>query len=409
MKRKIFILLMLFFIQGVVTNIHHPLTPYYVEYLGLSGFMVGLYFSCMNLGIMLGGPFWGNLGDHGNKRKAVLIGLTLYAVGQVLFGMGDIFNPWILTFFRLFSGFGIAAATTVIMSEIIVSSETSNERSWNISLAVAILAIGGSIGYFLGGFIHTNKFVISVLGTDKFFNAFMFQGISIMILVFLIFLLFKPEKVEIDHSKKRPQFWDGFKEIKHIGPEMLFFLLALVFITIGASNVDKYLDLYLKDLGQPANFLGNLKMIIGFVSIFVTALLVPFFMKIKKQLTLMAILQALSAVVVFIVFKETNNFILFIYTFFMIYIVAKAIFAPLEQEYVASFSNENNVATMMGIRQSFYSTGSIIGPLLGGWLYSMNYIYVFNSSVIFFLLGIVLLMLSGYFKKRNNQKVNHDI
>ena len=95
MKRKIFILLMLFFIQGVVTNIHHPLTPYYVEYLGLSGFMVGLYFSCMNLGIMLGGPFWGNLGDHGNKRKAVLIGLTLYAVGQVLFGMGDIFNPWI--------------------------------------------------------------------------------------------------------------------------------------------------------------------------------------------------------------------------------------------------------------------------------------------------------------------------
>ena len=237
----------------------------------------------------------------------------------------------------------------------------------------------------------------------------MFQGISIMILVFLIFLLFKPEKVEIDHSKKRLQFWDGFKEIKHIGPEMLFFLLALVFITIGASNVDKYLDLYLKDLGQPANFLGNLKMIIGFVSIFVTALLVPFFMKMKKQLTLMAILQALSAVVVFIVFKETNNFILFIYTFFMIYIVAKAIFAPLEQEYVASFSNENNVATMMGIRQSFYSTGSIIGPLLGGWLYSMNYIYVFNSSVIFFLLGIVLLMLSGYFKKRNNQKVNHDI
>jgi DHA1 family multidrug resistance protein-like MFS transporter len=47
---------------------------------------------------------------------------------------------------------------------------------------------------------------------------------------------------------------------------------------------------------------------------------------------------------------------------------------------------------MMGIRQSFFSIGMVIGPLVGGLLYAIEPVYVFNLSAIMFLLGFLLLL-----------------
>ena len=91
--------------------------------------MFGFYFAFMNLGIMIGGPFWGNLGDQGKKKLVVIIGYLIYGVNQALFGMGDVFGQWTLSGFRLLSGFGIAAATTIITSEIILLSDSNKQEN----------------------------------------------------------------------------------------------------------------------------------------------------------------------------------------------------------------------------------------------------------------------------------------
>lgn len=406
MNKKLSLLIFIFFIQGIVSNMHHPLMPSYVQSLGLPNYMFGFFFAFMNIGTMFGGPFWGNLGDQGKKKFVVIIGFIIYGLNQMFFGMGQIFNQWFLSIFRFLSGFGIAAALTVIAGEIIVISP-SDKRTRNIAFGAASLALGGSVGQFLGGFIHTNQFLIKVLKTNSFFNALLVQCVLVLLLAFFTFLTFKPEENNKKSNQKRVQFWEGFKEIKNIKIDLLFFLLALSFITIAATNVDKYLDIYFVSLGYKANKLGNFKMIVGLVSILASIVLVPLVMKIRKPLLLISILQILSAIIIFVVFNsQSSKFITYIYSIFMIYIIFKALYEPLERDYIANYSTMDNIATTMGIRQSFFSMGTIIGPIFGAFLYDYNSILVFNVSVIIYVVSVFLLIISNMLKKRNKVEIN---
>lgn len=394
MKKKIAILFIVLFLQGVVTNIHHPLMPAYVRFLNLDPFMVGLFFSLMNLGTLIGGPFWGNHGDTGKKRISVLIGLIIYGVGQSLFGLGHIFSPLVLGLLRFFSGFGISAALTLIISEVIIISSPEN-RSRNIAYGGAILALGSSFGYFIGGQIHTKEFFHLLFNSDKFSNMLLFQGILIVLFAIFYYFIYQPEEI-ITNQTKKTYFWEGFKEIKNISKSLLFFLIALTLITFAYTNVDKYLEIYFDDLGYGPDMIGNFKMIVGFVSIIITFILVPTLSKFKKRITLLSILQILSALTIFIVFNINQNyFITYIYTIFMAYIIIKAIFTPLEQDFVSSFSTKNNTATLMGIRQSFYSIGTIIGPIVGGVIYGYSSKLLFNIAAITFLVAIIFLYISN--------------
>jgi len=401
-NKKLIYLFILFFFQGIVTNIHHPLTPYYVRSLNLNDYMIGLFFSVMNIGILLGGPFWGNLGDQGKQKKVIFIGLFMYASGQALFGLGHIFNEWFLVLFRLISGFGISAATTVIMSEIILVSKRES-RAKSISYAVAILALGGALGYFIGGQIHTNEFFINLFNTNEFKNALIFQAISIFIVATTFYLTYNPVQISNDSSKERTYFWEGFKEIKNIKKSLILFLIALTLITLSQTNVDKYLEIYIADIGYKADALGNFKMVVGIITIIITLTIVPFFMKFKNKLFLSSILQIISAITILIVFRVNDNiFIKIVYSLFMFYIVSKAIFAPLEQNHISTYSNDENVGKIMGIRQSFFSLGTIIGPLFGGLIYSVSPNLLFDISAYLLILSIIFLHLSYLQTKREN-------
>ena len=400
MKKFMIFYLLIFFVQGIVTNSHHPLMPYYVEAIGVPNYMFGFFFSFMNLGMMFGGPFWGNLADNNKKKTSLIIGILIYALMQILFGMGHIFDQWTLSVFRFISGFGMAAALTILFGDMILVSEPK-ERAKHIALGVASLGLGAAIGQFLGGFIHTNAFFIEYFRTDLFFNTFLIQAIGVACFALLIFIWFKPKEVAIDPNKKRTQFWEGFKEVKHIKPELLFFLIALTLITIAATNVEKYLDVYFNDLGYLANELGNFKMVAGIVSLLAGVLLVPVFMRILHRLKLMSAFQIISAILILILFRVPGSqFLIYLYTIYMIYIAIKAIFSPLEQDYISKFSNETNVATTLGIRQSFFSIGTIIGPIFGAFVYDYSPSLLFDSSVLFFLLSLIFIYLSNFFRKK---------
>lgn len=404
-NKKLIILITIFFIQGIVTNIHHPLTPAYVANIGLPKYVFGFFFAFMNIGMMLGGPFWGNLGDSGKKKFAVVAGLSIYGISQALFGMDFIFSQWPLTLIRIFSGFGIAASFVVINSEIITTSKPG-KRARNIAFGAAALGMGGAIGQFLGGFINNNKFVVNLLGTDSFTNVVYLQGAVTLLLALFVFIVFKPEEVVKDKNKKRTYFWEGFKEIKNVSKELLFFLLSLTFITMAATNVDKFFDDYYNQvLGYGTDKLGNFKMIIGFVTVGASLFLVPLFMKIKKKLFLISIFQVISGVLVFITFRATGStFLLYLYTLYMAYIVIKAVYAPLEQEHISTFADDTNITTTLGIRQSFLSVGTIIGPIAGGFIYEKSPQLLFDTSVILFFLSVGLIFVSSLLRKKNGEK-----
>lgn len=404
MKKNILITISFFLVQGIIHNLGHPVTPSFVRALGIPDFMFGVFFASMSFGLMIGGPIWGILGDNGKKKNYIVIGLVMYSIGQ--FGFGYAGNQYIMMVFRFFSGLGVVAASTLLISHIIEISE-KKDRAKHLAYTAAAMTLGGSIGYYLGGYIGTNEVMVEFFNITSYSKIFLMQSLLNLAYAAYVYFAFVDSKFDVQTIKK-PSILQSFKEVTNIKPSLLIFLISLTFMTIGAINLSKYMDVYFNDLGYDPQQLGTFVFVTGIVSVIASVFIVPLFARFRKQIFAIAIIQILSAAIVFYVFRA-SKFLLVVYTIYMIYVVFKAVYQPLEQNYISLNAKEGNFGKVMGVRQSFLSIGMVIGPLLGGFLYEKNPLLLFDSSAITFLIGVVLLVFVYLIKKRNQEKEKLDV
>lgn len=404
MKKSIIFILSIYFLQGVIHNIGHPVTPSLVEEMGLNDYMFGIFFATMAFGLMLGGPLWGSLGDQGNKRKYIVIGLLVYGFGQYMFG--NVGNQYWMVFFRFVSGFGVAASAALLISVLICESETNNRTKY-IAWSVAAFTIGSSVGYFIGGEMGSNKVFTDILEPNLYGNIFLIQAAANTLLAGFAYLgLKRINTLGVVEPNKKPNIFQGFKDIKYLDKTLVIFLVSLTFISIGMINVSKFIDVFLIDKGYTTSELGTFVGVTGIVSLVSSIVIVPLVSRFKRDMTIMIYIQMLSALIVYFVFRS-NEIMIILYTVFMIYVIFKAVYGPLEQNYISSHASNGKYGTIMGVRQSFFAIGFVIGPLIGGFLYDINPIYVFDFSVAMFVLGgVLLLFVKGRIRKTNGgQKV----
>lgn len=400
MKKKILLIISFFLIEGIIHNLGHPVTPALVRGMEIKDYMFGVFFAMMSLGMMIGAPIWGVIGDRGNKKISIIIGLVVYSVGQFFFAYSG--DQILMVVFRFISGLGVSAPLTLLTSEVIESTE-KHLRAKNLAYVGAATTLGTSVGYWLGGFISTNPYLQTILGTTDLRIVFLIQSLLNLLYVIYIIVCFREEKKEIQISN-HPSFITSLKNISKIDVTQLLFFISLFFITMGHTNLNKYIDVHFNALGYTSLDLGTFVLVTGIVSLLTTIFLVPVFAKARNQLLLISLIQISSGVIVFIVFRS-QHFLLFIYTIYMIYIVFKTIYQPLEQNYIASGADENKFSSIMGLRQSFLSLGMFIGPLVGGLLYNEKPLWLFDFSSLSFLIGVVFLGLIIIIKKRNKLSV----
>ena len=388
MKResKVFIIYILLLFQSTFANISHPVTPKFVTGLGIDDYMFGVFFASMSFGLMIGGFLWGHLGDLKNKKYIIVTGILIYAAGQVLFGYSS--NPFVMVLFRILSGFGTSAAITLFTAQVIESS-SKDQRTRNLGYSVAFMTMGTSIGYYLGGQLGSNPALVNIFSTNDCSRVFLIQGILNVFLAVAVMFLFN-----FEHNKLEKNKTSIFTSLKYIGslkPTLFIFLISLALFSMGRINVEKYLDVYFNELGYLTADIGTFVMITGFVSLFTSFLIVPLFKKTKKLLSVILIMHVASALIIFYVFNS-SDFMFNIYSFYMVFIVLRTIYQPLEQTYISEQVTDGKYSLAMGVRQSFFSLGMIIGPLLGGFLYQIKPNFLFNSSVAMFLLSSILLV-----------------
>jgi len=407
-KAVVFVFVIYFF-QGVIHNLGHPVTPALVSDMGIDKSYFGYYFAAMSFGLLVGSPIWGYLGDKGHKRIYVVVGLLIYSVGQYMFAYIGDKNVMIL--FRFMSGFGVSASITLILSHLIEHSPLDRRKIY-LGWYQALFVLGSSAGYFIAGVISTNPFFIELLHTNDYRIIFAIQALWNVFHAFYIFIFLGKEKprVKTENTKpKKPSIIEGFKSIKKLNKNLLLFLISLTLISLGTINISKFIEVYMNDIDLSPADIGNFVGLTGIVSLVATVILVPVVARLKKDFPIMLIIQALSALIIFFVFRQ-ESIMLALYSGFMIYIVLKAIFSPLEQHYISSHASEGKLGTIMGVRQSFFSIGLVAGPLLGGWLYEIAPQYVFDFSAIMFILGFVLILIVGKrIKNENDRKQNLDV
>ncbi len=394
------IVVIIYFFQGLIHNIGHPVTPAFVSDSGIPDYMFGVFFAAMSLGLVIGAPIWGIVADRGNKKSAMVIGLIIYSIGQ--FAFGYVGNMYWMVFFRLLSGVGVSASVTLFISHTVEISKPEN-RAKHLAWMAASLALGRSLGYWVGGFISTNDWIVSVLGTNEtsLERIFLVQALLNLVHTASIFFFIKEVKKDFSVSK-RPNLFQSFKNIKSINKTVLIFLIALIFMSIAQTNLSKYLDVYFNKLDYSTGFIGDYNLVVGIVGILTSIFIVPLIIKFNKNLLVLQIIQIASMISVIYVFRA-NNFILAIYSVFMVFIIGQAIFQPLEQNFIADQAKEGMYSTTMGLRQSFFSIGMVIGPLIGGFLFDINPLYVFDFSVIMLGIGFILIFIVYLRVKKTKQ------
>lgn len=381
MKQQIKVILFLSLMQGVAFNLAHPITPEFVKNLGIDPVYFGVFFAAMSLGSVFGSPFWGYLFDKGKVHIPFMIGTFMYALGQLAFAYSN--DVYLMVFSRFFSGVG-AASSAIVLSALIVSQSEKKHVALHLSLFAATSIIGSSLGYYLGGalseLIHFSYF-------DTYRYVFVFQSIFTIVFLLISYILLKSLTFTMSQPKT---FLSEIKSLASMPKYQWYFFLAILSVTMSTMFLSRYVDVLFNERDFSPSVIGNYVMITGIVSVLTLLFLVPKIIIFKPVLTFIVLLLV-SAISIFITFSM-EAFLLSMYTFYIIFVIAKTAFQPIEHTYIANFGVD--YGKLMGLRQFFISMGMVFGPLLLGIVYDQFGMIAFFISGILLIFGLLFIYLS---------------
>ena len=391
MKKYITILLSAVFV-GIFTNVGHPVTPYYINEIALPKIVFGYLYAAMSLGMLISAPIWGSIGDSKGRKWVLIVCSIFYGVGQTLFGIFK--NPVLIIFARLFSGLFSGGILVSLLSYISRSKDLLRfNTTRTTALFISLQLVGVSIGQFVGGALG-NVF------NPHYEYVLYAQGIMMLLfaLYVLIFMDFSDEE-KIGIRSANP--FASFKSLKVLTLELVFFFIIIALVNITFTDVSKYLDVYFSDCGYESLKLGTVNLVVGILTLLVNLFLTPILIKKIKPLPSLFIFSLFGGIMLILTFV-LPNLLLNIYTFYMLFIAAKAIIEPVIVEYL---NQHKDIASgvLMGLRQSFISLGGIIGVIIGGHIYAYNNVLIFYVCAgILIFSGIACLIIQIFNKNKIN-------
>lgn len=388
MKKYILIIISAFFV-GVTTNIAHPITPYYINEIGLSTSLFAYFFFAMSLGMLFSSPFLGSLGDQSGRKKIIVICLFGYAFSQTLFGTFRTV-PLIIGA-RFLSGLFSGGILTSLLSYLGGSKDLRKFSYLRLSATfISIHTVGVAIGSYLGGLLGSMVF-------GKYEYVLYIQ--SLLVVLFALYVLFFIKMGDEEHLSIRSKNpFQSFTYLKKIHFKWIVFLIIILLINIAFTDTQKYLDVYFSDAGFPSNVLGTVNLIVGLVTLVANILLTPILIKYLKSIGSIIVSGIIAGVMIICTFR-CSNLLTGIYSYYMVYIIFKAIIDASIINYINNFDDMPK-GIIMGLRQSFISLGGLVGVLVGGLIYAKNPILLFFlCAAILFLVSIIALFLLKKGKK----------
>jgi len=364
-------------IYGFLFFISNPSMPEYLETLDIGGRFVGLYLASGGLGLLLFSTLWGSLGDIKDRKKILAITFIGYAFGQGLFGFFA--NPYLLLLASLISGFFVAGVLVNLYAYINDNVDEEHKRNKVLSYAVSLYLIGGSFAYIAGAYLE-------VLFADDLSYVFYLQALALLIFGFGFYFT-KTDLQDTDHHLSRLSLLGKIKEIKSLPWVPVYTITLTFFVSFAHNNVRRFLDYYIIDNNYSALVLGMIIFLVGLVSLASNLWLAPFFLKRFHNFRFLQWQFFFAPIFLFFTF-QMENLLIGLYSFYLLYTIMLAIYEPT----AISFISENRAVSqgvLIGVRQSVVGLGMTLGFVVGGFVYDVDPLLVFQLSAI--LLIIVFL------------------
>lgn len=371
-KKALPVLFLVMFLVMIGFGIIIPVLPFYAEKIGANPTELGLLMAVYSLMQLLFAPMWGRISDRIGRKPVIMIGIFGLAISFFLMAVST--QLWMLFAARIIGGV-LSSANMPTTMAYVADITTPEDRGKGMGIIGAAVGLGFIFGPAIGG----------VFSKTSLNMPFYISGISSLITFFLVMILLKeslPKEERTAQSGKKSSMFAAFN-----GPVSILFILQL-FISLSLSGLEAtfaYFAAKKADLG--AVELGYIFMIMGLAGAIVQGGGVGrLTKKFGEGLVIQGgiIISAIGFACILLVDSFTTAAI-----YLTIFGIGNGVIRPSVSALLTKTSTVGH-GSATGLLSSFDSLGRIIGPPLGGWLFSvaagLPYISGAFLSVIAFLL-----------------------
>ncbi|WHY03567.1 MFS transporter [Neobacillus sp. DY30] len=371
-KRALLILFLVMFLVMIGFGIIIPVLPFYAEEMGASPTQLGLLMAVYSLMQLIFAPFWGKLSDRIGRKPIMMIGIAGLSLSFFIQAMAT--DLWMLFAARIIGGV-LSSANMPTAMAYVADITTPENRGKGMGIVGAAVGLGFVFGPAIGG----------IFSKSSMSMPFYLAGASSLITLVIIFFFLKEslQKNNSNADQSRTQSrWKAFS-----GPASVLFLLQLL-ISLSLSGLEATFAYFAaKKAGLGAAQLGYIFMIMGFAGAMVQGGMVGRLTKKYGEGTVIQggiIVSAIGFGLILFVDSFTTAAI-----FLSIFGIGNGVIRPSVSSLLTKTTDAGH-GSATGLLSSFDSLGRIIGPPLGGWLFSLSIGLPYLSGAIISVLALIL-------------------
>ncbi|MDQ0200059.1 MFS transporter [Neobacillus ginsengisoli] len=367
-NRALPILFLVMFLVMVGFGIIIPVLPFYAEQIGASPTQLGLLMAVYSFMQLIFAPLWGRVSDRIGRKPVMMLGITGLAISFFIQAVST--QLWMLFAARIFGGL-LSSANMPTAMAYVADITTEENRSKGMGIIGAAIGLGFVFGPAIGGIF--SKISLSM----PFYLA---SGSSVLTLI-LVLLLLKESSVK-NHKEKKQSIWQAFS-----GSGSVLFIVQF-FISVSLSGLEATFAYFAaKKAGLDSSQLGYIFMIMGFAGAMVQGGLVGRLAKKHGESSVIQggiIVSAIGFCLILLVHSFTTAAL-----YLTIFGIGNGVIRPSVSSLITKTSTAGH-GSATGILSSFDSLGRIIGPPLGGWLFSFAIGLPYLTGAIISILAFVL-------------------
>jgi len=352
-----------------------PLSPYLARDFGADDLEVGLLMSVYSLAQLVFAPLWGYISDRLGRRPIILICLVGSSLFYLWFSFAKTLDVLFLT--RILAG--VFGAVMSVSMAYIADVTGEKERSKNMGLVGAAIGLGFIIGPFLGGVFG---FLGKYLGaTPPFGSSFAAFGAFLVCMLNLIITFCFLKESFIKSGSSSLSVKSILLSIKNIHqsrvqqllsafhyPVLNRTLLMYFFLTLALAAIEASLFLYVRDKLSWSHFPASIGFTyIGLMMVFTQGFLVrKLIPKFGEYKTVIG-----GLIIAGVGFAGVGMTTLFSFLALSVTLLCLGygLASTCLSGAVSLLTTKDQQGGILGVHQSLFSMGRIIGPALGGWFY----------------------------------------
>ncbi|MEK4252437.1 multidrug efflux MFS transporter NorA [Paenibacillus sp. FSL W7-1287] len=353
-----------------------PILPTIMNELNISGKVVGNLTAAFALTQLFVSPFTGRAVDRYGRKIIVVIGLIIFGISELLFGMGKTVE--ILFLSRILGGVS-AAFIMPAVTAFITDITTQESRPKAFGYMSAAISTGFIIGPGIGGFL-------AELGTRvPFYTAAVLGFVAAILSVLFLSEPARQRMVQHDSAANKKS---GLKKMF-----IPMFLIAFIMIFVSSFGLAAFESFFSLFVDHKFNFTPkDIAISITGGAIIGAIVQVALFNRLTVKLGEIGLVRyclIFSAVTVFLVTQANSYLTIMLLTF--IVFVGFDLIRPAITNYLSNVAGDEQ-GFVAGMNSMFTSLANVMGPIVGGMLFDIDVDYPYYMAVILLIVGLFISM-----------------